>query len=713
MLPCARQAKTLPLKGNKHYACANYPLCNNAANLDKHIKSKKWLQTMLDVATPNERIATIALCATCAQAPKCSHPGCPGHVGPSSRHAPHLQFCTLHYNDPCRVKDRDWAICRNARVGCRQLAVKSTGGLCFPCGEKRLPCKHALLGCLARVSYSSCRPPALQSMSATEPCAALKVCKPNHCPFQPNAPGACATPTCSTLVNSPKPSMCQLCQAGRPPCLQICGRRASADNGGLCHLCGPTPVHDDEICERPPAAPTATQPDSSHLPACSTPRCSNFSHDHSRCLFCIRSLWPCSTPSCKYRTPSAEDGFCLVCQPPEPCRLCATENCMNVVADIIDTLCIPCMAMCPPCSNADTCRGRAPPGQTGLCNNCLRQGDNTTRVRTPAKRALCAYASRGCKLAPQDPCTNVCRLCFARGPPRIHASHGCRARVRLLQPDVPCFRCAKGCIPCGGPKGRGCTNSNKRGGRRSQPDTPGLCARCYRTAHPVRASLLKQVRSLVARMKRREASQAQASGAASHPRCSVEWCCRPGLPVPSSAVKGTLACRLHRPWFQTKLPGANTSLRGFSSWVSRCGVHARCLCRPLGAVIRPFAFGLLYAFMSALQGVALRGRAGANRRSREPRSGFHTMLSQRPPGARAAHGPCSVTFEGAPPWGHVSGPPVLQIQYQVIQRSVGLRILHRGAPAQWRNTREDLAWPGTPCVRSPRPSVSPCRKPLY
>ena len=348
MLPCARQAKTLPLKGNKHYACANYPLCNNAANLDKHIKSKKWLQTMLDVATPNERIATIALCATCAQAPKCSHPGCPGHVGPSSRHAPHLQFCTLHYNDPCRVKDRDWAICRNASVGCRHLAVKSTGGLCFPCGEKRLPCKHALLGCLARVSYSSCRPPALQSMSATEPCAALKVCKPNHCPFQPNAPGACATPTCSTPVNSPKPSMCQLCQAGRPPCLQICGRRASADNGGLCHLCGPTPVHDDEICERPPAAPTATQPDSSHLPVCSTPRCSNFPHDHSRCLFCIRSLWPCSTPSCKYRTPSAEDGFCLVCQPPEPCRLCATENCMNVVADIIDTLCIPCMAMCPP-----------------------------------------------------------------------------------------------------------------------------------------------------------------------------------------------------------------------------------------------------------------------------------------------------------------------------------------------------------------------------
>eukprot|EP00959_Pyramimonas_sp_CCMP1952_P397401 8326857-Pyramimonas_sp.AAC.1 len=35
-------------------------------------------------------------------------------------------FCALHYADPCHNAEREWAMCTNARFGCRHLAMKRT-----------------------------------------------------------------------------------------------------------------------------------------------------------------------------------------------------------------------------------------------------------------------------------------------------------------------------------------------------------------------------------------------------------------------------------------------------------------------------------------------------------------------------------------------------------------------------------------------------------
>ena len=119
-----RPAGGIPRSSAKHLLCTNYPLCRNAANLDKHVTTKKWLRELLHDASPDFRASILACCTTCARSPACSHPECCRRVAPSSKRIPKMIFCTLHYNDPCRIKFRDWAACRNAPSGCRELAMK-------------------------------------------------------------------------------------------------------------------------------------------------------------------------------------------------------------------------------------------------------------------------------------------------------------------------------------------------------------------------------------------------------------------------------------------------------------------------------------------------------------------------------------------------------------------------------------------------------------
>ena len=136
-----RPAGAIPRSSAKHLPCANFLLCRNAANLDKHVTSRIWLRELLHDATPDFRAAILAGCTACAQSAACSRPE---RVAPSSKPTPKMKFCTIHYNNPCRIKSRDWAARRNAPSGCRELAMKHIGGFCFSRGENRLPCRCAL-----------------------------------------------------------------------------------------------------------------------------------------------------------------------------------------------------------------------------------------------------------------------------------------------------------------------------------------------------------------------------------------------------------------------------------------------------------------------------------------------------------------------------------------------------------------------------------------
>ena len=64
-----RPAGAVPRSSAKHLICANYPLCRNAANLDKHVTTKKWLRELLRAAPSDFRAAILACYASRAHAP--------------------------------------------------------------------------------------------------------------------------------------------------------------------------------------------------------------------------------------------------------------------------------------------------------------------------------------------------------------------------------------------------------------------------------------------------------------------------------------------------------------------------------------------------------------------------------------------------------------------------------------------------------------------
>ena len=390
-------------KNRPHRSCSNYPMCTCQRSKKKDAKG---------------------FCTTCSTAASCVHPGCASPRAPPFARDKVVTLCAAHYAEPCYNATRMWNACSNAREGCRLLAVASRGGKCHPCSQARLPCIHAHLGCPHRVLCAS-----------GEPRTACRPSSLSKCPFTPANRTRCQTPWCGVpLTAGTGPRICPHCSTGQLPCMNNCGRRASASTQSLCLSCAAS--------SRDPLPPASTSI------TCSTPSCTNAPHTRSLCMPCLRGLLPCASLGCVLRAPPDNDGFCFRCSPPVALPVCATHLCANIVHLRGDYLCSLCISGSPPCSTP-LCPRRAQSGGGSICKICESAlASSSARLRCSRKRPApsCANSELGCNGTASRASTALapfCDHCLRLGPPCQNASSGCLRRVGTASAESKCDLCRR------------------------------------------------------------------------------------------------------------------------------------------------------------------------------------------------------------------------------------------------------------------------------
>ena len=160
-------------------------------------------------------------CKKCLRSPVCSFPGCPLRAAPRFGKSAAPAMCATHYADPSQNASRAWAVCRNADAGCRLLALRHSGGKCYPCSNGNVPCTYALIGCPQHVPSGPGKRLACRSDRGT-------------CPFNPDSNIQCISPWCTEKPSSSADRRCRLCAAGTFPCHNKCSRRCIPGTAGYC-----------------------------------------------------------------------------------------------------------------------------------------------------------------------------------------------------------------------------------------------------------------------------------------------------------------------------------------------------------------------------------------------------------------------------------------------------------------------------------------------
>ena len=224
------------------HACGNFPLCQNSQQRNRSHGTR----------TRSDH------CACCMSSqPVCAISDCTRRAAPGTgRYTTDL--CAFHYKDPLNASRREWKLCCNSKIGCRELSQNPRKTMIsFACSEGHLPCAHSLAGCPAHTCSTDA--PLSQRRSCTSS-------RGQKCSFDPTNTSACSTPLCGQPRVPPTSAVCSDCTIGRFPCTKLCSRRCdriSTSSAAICELC------------------TASKPLESSSSACLSPSPRGFQWDGS------------------------------------------------------------------------------------------------------------------------------------------------------------------------------------------------------------------------------------------------------------------------------------------------------------------------------------------------------------------------------------------------------------------------------------------------